>query len=664
MNCLRAGLLATLPLTTIFFAGVAIAAEVPTTILVLADGAAAVGKRCDEVQADIKSAKAALEGRTGPSTIAGDFAAYDALNALGQGAFGQFYLAMESHPDKGVREAAAGCVQAITAINTDIGLSRPIYSRLAAIPTSGLDRKTGYTLGKLLDAYRRAGVDKDEATRAKVTALTNETSEIGLKFAANIREDKGDIPLDPAELAGMPDDFLAARKPGADGRIHLTYDYPDIFPVLDFAQMRSTRRKVTSAFANRAWPANDAVLKSLLEKRYELATTLGYPDYATLITSDKMIGNPQRAERFLADIDAAARPGADAYFRELTAFAKAEDPTIERLERWDGSYFGNKLKKQKYDVDAAEVRQYFSYDKTQTGIFKLMGDLFGADIRPWEGKPWSADVSGWSLYDGERLVGHFYLDMHPREGKFNHAAAFPVQHGIDGKQVPIAALLCNFPKTGPMDHDDVVTFLHEFGHLIHWLYAGRQDYSLQNMDGLQWDFVEAPSQLLEEWAWDYDTLKSFASNDKGEPIPAALVERMNAGRWYGEAAAARRQIGFSAVSLNFYNRKPGFDLTQMYDEQMARYSPYPNIPNTHSYANFGHLDGYSAIYYTYSWSKAIATDLFSAFKQNGVRNKDVAMRYRTQILEAGATADAGELVNGFLGREWTLDAFREQLMQD
>ena len=434
--------------------------------------------------------------------------------------------------------------------------------------------------------------------------------------------------------------------------------------MLDFAQVRDTRRKVASAFANRAWPANDAVLTSLLEKRYELATTLGYPDYATLITSDKMIGTPQRAERFLEDIDGAARPGADAYFKELTAFAKAEDPTIEALERWDGSYFDNKLKKQKYDVDAAVVRQYFSYEKTQAGIFKLMKDLFGADIRPWKGRPWNADVSAWSLYDGDRLVGHFYLDMHPREGKFNHAAAFPVQHGIDGKQVPIAALLCNFPSTGPMDHEDVVTFLHEFGHLIHWLYAGKQDYSLQNMDGLQWDFIEAPSQLLEEWAWDYDTLISFASNDRGEPIPAALVERMNAGRWYGEASATRRQVGLAAVSLNFYNRKPGFDLTRMYDEQMARYSPFPNIPNTHPYANFGHLDGYSAIYYTYNWSKAIATDLFSAFKTGGIRNSDVAMRYRTRILEAGATKDANELVHDFLGREWKLDAFREQLMQD
>lgn len=659
----RTALLLTISLATMTVAGTAAARDVPTTIVTLSSGAPAVSARCNAVQADIKTAKTALEERTGPSSIAGDFASYDALHALSQGAFGQFYLAMESHPNKDVRDAAALCVQAITAINTDIAMSRPLYARLAAIPAAGLDSKTQYTLAKVLDGFRRSGVDKDDTTRAKVATLTNEAAEIGLQFATNIREDKGDVAFAPADLVGVPDDFLNTRKPAQDGKIHLTFDYPDIYPVLDFAKTRTIRQTLTTAFANRAWPANEAVLKSLLEKRYELATTLGYPDYATLITSDKMIGNPQRAEQFLRDIDAAARPAADVYYKELTAFAQAEDPNIQRLERWDGSYFNNKLKAQKYSVDAAEVRQYFTYDKAQAGIFQLMADLFGADIRPWDGQPWSADVSGWSLYDQGRLIGHFYLDMHPRDGKFNHAAAFPIQHGIKDKQTAIAALLCNFPKTGPMDHDDVVTFLHEFGHLIHWLYAGQQQYSLQNMDGLQWDFIEAPSQLLEEWAWDYDTLKGFASNDKGEPIPAALVERMNAGRWFGEAAAARRQIGFAAVSLNFYNRKPDFNLAQLYDEQMARYSPIPNIPDTHPYANFGHLDGYSAMYYTYSWSKAIATDLFGAFQDKRIRNKNVAMRYRTHILEAGATQDAGELVNAFLGRDWSVDAFQRQLMK-
>lgn len=659
----RLGLLLSAPLAILSCVATASAADAPAALLAVAGGADAVGKRCQADTQAINALQVALEARTGPATIADDFAGYDRLNAISQDGFGQYYLIMETHPDKGVREAAAACVQQITTINTAIGLSRPIYNRLAAIPTAGLDAKTGFTLAKTLRVYRLAGVDKDEATRKKVAALTNEIGDIGLKFSANIRDDKGDIALDPADLAGLPQDYLDAHKPGADGKVHLTFDYPDVFPVLDFATRRDTRRTVASAYANRAWPANDAVLRSLLQKRYELATTLGYPDYATLITADKMIGNPARVASFLGQIDAAATPGSDAYFGELTAFARREDKTLDRVQRWDSSYFGNKLKKQKYDVDAAEVRQYFTYEKTRAGIFGLMRDLFNADIRPWQGPSWSDGVSGWSLYDGDRLVGHFYLDMHPREGKYSHAAAFPIQSGIAGKQVPIAALVTNFPATGPMDHDDVVTFLHEFGHLIHWLYAGNQTYSLQNMGNLQWDFIEAPSQLLEEWAWDYDTLKGFASNDKGEPIPAALVERMNAGRWFGEALTYKRQVGLAAVSLNFYNRAPDFDLSKMYDEQTGRYSPIPNVPGTHPYANFGHLDGYSAIYYTYGWSKAIATDLFTGFKQAGIRNKDVAMRYRTKVLEAGATADAETLVNDFLGRPWNLDAFREQLSQ-
>lgn len=639
------------------------AAGVPATLLSARDGASAVAGRCETAKASINAAKAALEARKGRATIAADFTAYDRLLARASDEFGQFYLLFETNPAKDVREAASGCVQAITEISTAIGLSRPIYDRLSAIPTRGLDEKTGFVLAKALRDYRLAGVDKDAATREKVAALTNRATEIGLQFAANIREDKGDIPLDPAELAGLPQDYLDARKPGEDGKIHLTYDYPDIFPVSDFASNRATRQKVVSAYANRGWPANDETLRSLLQTRHELATTLGFPDYATLVTSDKMIGSPARVASFLADIDKATTPGADAYFKELTEFASAQTPGFDRLQRWDGSYYGNMLRKQKYDVDAAEVRQYFTYDKAREGIFRLMKDLFDADIRPWDGAPWAEGVSAWSLYDGDRLVGHFYLDMHPRDGKFNHAAMFPVQLGIAGAQVPIAALICNFPGSGPMNHGDVVTFLHEFGHLVHWLYAGNQSYGLQNMGNLQWDFIEAPSQLLEEWAWDHDTLKTFASNDKGEPIPQALVEKMNAARWFGEALAVKRQVGLSAVSLNFYNRAPDFDLSAMFDEQMARYSPIPNIPGTHPYASFGHLDGYSAIYYTYQWSKAIATDLFTAFKAAGPRSKEVALRYRQGILEAGATQSAGALVDGFLGRPWNLDAYREQLMQ-
>ncbi len=368
-----------------------------------------------------------------------------------------------------------------------------------------------------------------------------------------------------------------------------------------------------------------------------------------------------RAAAFLEDVNVAAKPGADKDYAELLAFAKTVDPSITQLEGWDNAYMQNLLRKQKYAVDAEVVRQYFTYDKVRQGIFTLIGDLFGADIRPWNTPVWDKGVTAWELYDQGTLVGRFYLDMHPRKGKYNHAAQFPIRTGVTGFQVPVGALICNFPATGPMDHGDVTTFLHEFGHLIHSLYSGRQTYSTQSMGNLQWDFIEAPSQLLEEWTWDYDTLKGFAANAKGEPIPQDLVRKMNIARHFGEAGQWKGQLAYAAVSLNYYNRAPDFDLKSTWDSQIARYSLFPNVPGTHPYASFGHLDGYSAIYYTYVWSKAIALDLFTKFKAGGMRDRATAMRYRTLVLEPGGSRDANGLIEDFLGRPLSLEAFKADL---
>ncbi|MCR6661772.1 MAG: Zn-dependent oligopeptidase [Luteimonas sp.] len=625
--------------------------------------AEALSVRCNEGLALGSLARTALESRQGSATIENDFVAYDALVALLGDANGEMKLVADTHVVAEVRDAAQACVARLSEATTDVSLSRPIYERLAAIPRGGLDAETGFALDRELAAYRRAGVDLDEATRAGVAELQKQATETGLAFAKNIRDDKGDMAFAPEELAGMPEDWLATRKPGDDGLIHLTYDYPDTIPVLRFAQHRDTRRKAMLGLFNRGYPANKTVLESLLQQRYELARMLGHPDYASLVISDKMIGSSSHAARFIEDADAAAQAGADADFAELDAFAKDADPAIDRMQLYDNAYFYNLLRKQKYDVDAAEVRRYFTYDKARAGIFELMGDLFGADIRPWDTPVWHESVSAWELYDGGQLIGRFYLDMHPREGKFNHAAAFPIRVGVAGQQVAHASLVCNFPADGPMEHGDVVTFLHEFGHLIHMLYSGRTQYAAQWMGSLQWDFIEAPSQLLEEWAWDYDTLKRFASDESGNPIPQALVQRMNAGRDFGAALGQKQQLAYAAISLNYYNRPPGFDLKEMADAQSAKYLPFPPIDELHAYASFGHLDGYSAIYYTYVWSKAIALDLFTRFSAAGIRDKEVATLYRQLVLEPGGSRDANDLIESFLGRPLSLDAYKDYLQK-
>ena len=620
-----------------------------------------VKARCDAAIEIGTEAKTALEARTGPATLKGDYAAYDSLSLILGDAGSEIYLVTQTSPSKDVRDAANACVPRISDLGTQVSLSRPIYDRLAAIPQKGLDDKTAYTLNHQLTEYKLSGVDKDDATRARVTELQKEITETGLTFDNNINADKGDVAFKPEELAGLPQDFIDAHKPGADGMIHLTVDYPDAIPVFTYASIRDTRKKMMTAYANRGYPQNEPVLNDLLKERYDLAQALGYTDYAALATADKMIGTPDHAQAFLDEVNTAAKPGADADTAELLAFAQTIDPTIDHLERYDGTYFSNLLKKQKYDVDEAEVRQYFTRDKAEAGIFKLVHDLFDADIRPWKTKVWSPDVTAWELYDQGKLVGRFYLDLSPRDGKYNHEAQFPIRTGVQGRQVPVGALLCNFPATGPMEHGDVTTFLHEFGHLIHNMYSGHTQYSTQSMNNLQWDFIEAPSQLLEEWTFDYDTLKGFASNDKGEPIPEDLVKKMNAARHFGEASQWKGQIAYAAVSMDYYHQAPGFDLTQTYNNDIAKYSMYPPMDNTHPQDAFGHLNGYSAIYYTYVWSKAIALDLFTKFKADGMRNKATALRYRKLVLEPGGSEDANVLIQNFLGRPLSLDAFKDEL---
>ncbi|MEP9358811.1 M3 family metallopeptidase [Sphingomonas sp. KR3-1] len=624
--------------------------------------AAAVDARCAAADALSKKLFKALEARSGPASIAGDYQRYDTLLNLIGDTTGQMYFISQTSTKAPVRDAGQKCSEQLSAISTDISLSRPVYDRLAAIPRAGLDAKTAFTLDKQLLSYRLAGVDRDAPTRAKIAQLNKDITTVGLEFDRNISEDKTGVTLPADALAGMPQDYIDAHKPGADGKIHLTTTYPDVFPIFKFADRPETRKAVYLAFVNRAHPVNDPVLAKLIAKRQELAQTLGFPDYATLITKDKMIGSPQRAQTFLDEINGAAMAAAKRDTDRLLARYRQIDPNATELHGWDTGYVSNLVKKEQYDVDASVVRQYFTLAKAQKGIFQLVHDLFGGDIRPWQGAPvWAPGVSAWELWDGKTLVGRFYLDLSPREGKYNHAAQFGIQAGVAGARIPVGALLCNFPATGPMDHGDVETFLHEFGHLIHSLYSGHQRFATQGMDQLQWDFIESPSQLLEEWVWDYDTLKAFASNDKGEPIPAALVAKMNAARHFGEAASWQRQLGFSAVSLGFYTKPAGFDLASNYLELYNRYSLVKEDPQAHMYAAFGHLNGYSAIYYTYTWSKAIALDLFTRFKAEGMRNPKTAIAYRRAVLDPGGSEPADQLIRNFLARDTNTKAFRDEL---
>jgi thimet oligopeptidase len=351
------------------------------------------------------------------------------------------------------------------------------------------------------------------------------------------------------------------------------------------------------------------------------------------------------------------------------ALVKLLRPGATALDPWSNAYITQQVEKRDYDYDRQELRKYFTYNAVRDGILKLTEDLFGVDIRPWHTATWDPAVETYEVYDQGQLIGRFYFDSHPRPGKYNHANMVPLRNGISGRTVPVGALVMNLPYgdhgNGLMEHGDVVTFLHEFGHMLHGIFGGQQQrWAGQSGVATEWDFVEAPSQMLEEWVYDYDTLRSFAADAKGNPIPRELVEKLNRARYFDLGMGDMRQLALSNISLRLHQGPAPADLGAAVRRLDADYSIIKLPEFTEFQDSFGHLSGYSAAYYTYRWSKVIADDLFTEFQKNGLRDRATAERYRRLVLAPGGGKPAAELVQDFLGRPISLDAYKAELAKD
>jgi thimet oligopeptidase len=625
----------------------------------------AMKARCDAELAAFRDGIHWLEAYSGPVNST---TYLEPLNTFIVNAINMSYAASTLaavHPDEGVRNAADACTQAMSSVQSDFSLSRPIYDHVSAVDTSADDAGTQRFQEKLLLSFRLSGVDKDQATRQRIKALNEEITAVGQEFDNNIRDAVAYLELESADqLAGLPDDYIAAHPPGEDGLIRISTQYPDFFPFMTYSESDELRKQLAILYNNRAYPENEAVLHQLLQLRYELAQLLGFENYAHWVTADKMVGSPQRVENFLSELSGYTAETQQREYDLLLARLRQDQPEAQRVEPWQSTYLMEKVSQEQFQVDSREVRQYFNYNSSRDGLFALTQELFGVQIKPWDDAPvWQQDVEAYELWDGEQLIGRFYLDMHPRDNKYSHAAAFPIQWGIEGVQTPVTALVCNFSRGDePMEHSQVVTFLHEFGHLVHSLFAGHHRWYEVSGINTEWDFVEAPSQMLQEWVWDYDTISTFARNAAGEPIPRELLDKMIAARDFGLGMGTRRQLSLAAMSMGLYNRNPeGLDLKQFTDDISREYTLLEPMEDAHFYANFGHLNGYSAIYYTYQWSLAIASDLLTRFETDGMRNMETAGAYRELILEQGGVKPAAELVTDFLGRDISFKPYADRL---
>ncbi|MFE5407411.1 M3 family metallopeptidase [Microbacterium sp. NPDC056569] len=573
-------------------------------------------------------------------------------------ALSEAYVVSEAHPDAEVREIAESQVQAVESLSAARLLNRELWSAFADAATDGLDDDQARLLTHLLRDFRRGGVELDEADRERARQLADRDTELSLAFSRNIRDGRREITVPAEGLAGMPQDFIDAHPADDEGRVTLSTDYPDLMPIRDYAHDRATRIALVSAYNDLAWPENDAILAELLEVRAERARLLGYPDWADYETETRMIGAGAEIPAFLSKLDDASRAATDAEYPILLERLRRDVPDADVVSIADFWYLLGAIKREQYDVDAQLVRSYFPFERVVAGVLDVTGRLLDVEYVPVDVPAWHDDVQSFDVVrDGDRL-GRIHLDLHPREGKFSHAACFPLAPGVAGRVLPEAALLCNFSR-GLLEHDEVVTFFHEFGHLVHDILGGRQRFARFSGVSTEWDFVEAPSQLLEEWAWDPEVLASFSGDAGGEPIPADLVERMRTADAFGRALEVRRQLGHANVSYHLHVDRPA-DLQAATERLYAASSPVQPLGGLHSYAGFGHLTGYGACYYTYQWSLVIARDLLSGFGA-GLMDPEAARRYRTEVLERGGSRDAQDLVEAFLGRSSSFEAYRRWL---
>jgi thimet oligopeptidase len=610
----------------------------------------------------------------GPWTVSNFLAPLDRILIQGHDVSAHGKAMSLVHPDEETRSAGRRAQEAGDRFYNNYLLNEGVNSALRSLDLGREDEPTKYAVFKMLRDMRRAGVDRDSTTRADLLGLSNVIDRTCNQYNENIAKGERSVVVDgSARLAGLPADYLDTHPPDSEGKIRITTRYPDVFPVLRYGKDPDLRRRLRQEFSNIAYPENVVVLSELLAARHRFALTLGYPSYASFALEDKMMARPEAARVFLERLYRLLRAPAERELARCLQRKQRDFPDSARLELWDGDfgggYYMEKIRSEELGVDLKALRAYLPYPRVRDGLFQLCAELFGLSFRPAPSAPvWHATVEAYDAYRGPDFLGRFYLDLVPRIGKFNHAANMRIRYSAPGIQTPQSALVCNFlspgtpPEKARMEHSDVVTFFHEFGHLIHALMSGHNRWLSNASSFVELDFIEAPSQLFEEWARDPDTLARFAKDpDTGASVPVVLLRRPRASEALGRASGWSRQLGLALASLELYDGDPtGMDISETYRASVDHFVSRPLEENDHLETSFWHITGYSACYYTYAWSAVIARDLVGPFFERGsLTDPEVAQRYAREILAPGSSRPAAESIRAYLGRDFDFAAFEQ-----
>lgn len=588
--------------------------------------------------------------------------------------YGSVYLMGSVNPNDAIRDQAEESKAEFAKFFNEIQLDENLYRAVKDYSETNEARSlTGYKarfVEKTVEDFERNGFALSKEKRDELKAINDKLSDLSLFFQQNIAAVSDYLIVDDAQIDGLQEDYKNARR-NEDGKYKIDLTYPSYIPFMKFSNSEETRKELYNLYNNRAARENLEVLIKVLILRQEMAELLGFKTYAEYRTGDRMAKLPQNVWDFENNLVDKLKEKAQMDYDELLMVKRAKlgVDTIDVIQPWESGYYNNILLKEKYNLDQNLVKEYFPTDDVINGLFQIAQHLFQVEFEEVKDPSvWDKDVRMFNVKQNGKIISRFYTDLFPRPNKFSHAACFPMISGKEtpeGYQMPVATLVCNFPAPTAdipslLTKSEVETFFHEFGHVLHNVLT-KTALSSHSGTSVSRDFVEAPSQIFENWTWNYDALKLFAKNYKtGEVLPVDLFDKMLAAKNVGSGLAYTQQVFYGMLDFTLhdkYDPTSSKTTTEIVEELQNKITLYPYLDGTHMQAAFGHLMGYAAGYYGYLWSLVYAQDMFSVFENNGVMDIDTGLRYRDIILSNGGSRDELEMVIEFLGREPNQDAY-------
>ncbi len=622
---------------------------------------ALIRSACNQTLKALANDTAALES---PAMLKRPSAArYAAMNDLAKklgNLDGEVSIIGGVHPDKAVRDAAEACSVRIAADQTARQQRPKLYALIKSIaPATPVETKLKQDW---IDAFEDTGVQLPAAQKKRFQAVANALTKYSIEFDRNIREFKGTMRFTEAELKGLPESVRSGLKRDPDGQLVIGFSYPEYDPVMTLVEDENVRQRFSLAYAARGGQRNIDVLKATLPLRQEMAALIGQPNFSALTVRRRMAGSPQAVEKFLGNVYAALK---EPLLSEIEAIRAEKSAHLGKpldqvkANRWDYAFYQERIRKSRFAIDQEALRAYFPTEASMQWMLDVSSELYGIRFQEVKEKLWHPEARTLIVSDAasNEKLGTIHLDLFPRDGKYNHAAVFPIyMSSALAKQLPRVALVTNFNRKG-LDANELETLVHEFGHALHGSLS-RTQFVEHGGTTVERDFVEAPSQMFEEWARRPESLQRFAKACAQCPaLGGDMISRLNQARQYGQAMRYARQYQYAKYDLDL-NTKVDADPMTIWRAAEAS-MPWGDTGNLFP-SQFGHLMGYASAYYGYMWSEVVALDMLSAYGKN-LMDAGVGKRYRDLILARGSERPAAQMVRDFLGRDPNTDAFFKEI---